>query len=212
MTRVVWDDVGQRLYRAGIDRGMLYTADAAVPWNGLASVTESPNAGAPTAVYLDGQKVLNVPGGEDFQATISTYAAPAEFAPCAGRILLQAGMYATEQPKETFWFSYRTLNGNDVDDMGTTYRVHVVANALATIGDFVNSTINDNSGATLQSWSITTTPIAVPGMRPTSHFVFDTRLVSSDLLHEIEAILYGDQDGNNPRIPTTTELALLLTS
>lgn len=89
MTRVVWDDTGQRRYRTGVDRGMLYTTDAAVAWNGLASVTESPVVSDPTAVYLDGQKILNLPEGEDFAATISAYSAPIEFAPCAGRLLLR---------------------------------------------------------------------------------------------------------------------------
>ena len=212
MTRVVWDDTGQRRYRTGVDRGMLYTTDAAVAWNGLASVTEAPVASDPTAVYLDGQKILNLPEGEDFTATISTYSAPIEFASCAGRGLLQAGMYATDQPKETFWFSYRTLNGDDVSLLGTTYRLHVVANALATIGDFAHTTMSDKAAATLQSISITTTPVVISGRRPTAHFVFDTRLASSDHIHAIEAILYGDQDGNDPRIPTTTELSALLTS
>ena len=213
MTRVIWDDTGQHRHRAGIDRGMLYTSDNAVAWNGLVSVTEAPATNDPTAVYLDGQKVLNVPDGEDFTATIQTYGAPVEFAPCAGRLLLQAGVYATDQPKETFWFSYRTLNGDDVNALGSTYRLHVVANALATIGDITNTTITESkSSPVIQAWSVTTTPIAISGLRPTAHFVFDTRLVTSDLVHRIEAILYGDQDGNNPRVPTTTELALLLTS
>jgi hypothetical protein len=211
MTRVVWDDTGQRRYRAGVDRGMLYTSDAAVPWNGLSSVTETPVSSALTTVYLDGQKVSNVSGGETFEATIQTYGAPAEFAPCAGRMLLQAGLYVTDQPKESFWFSYRTLNGNDVDEIGATYRLHIVANALAVISDFVNSTLNDKAAATLQSWSVSTTPVVISGIRPTSHFVIDTRLVASDIVHEFEAILYGDQYGNEPRIPTSSELALLLT-
>lgn len=212
MTRVVWDDTGQRRYRTGVDRGMLYTTDAAVAWNGLASVTESPVVSDPTAVYLDGQKILNLPEGEDFAATISAYSAPIEFAPCAGRLLLQAGMYATDQPRETFWFSYRTLNGDDVSIVGATYRLHVVANAIATVGDFAHTTVSDKAAATLQSIAITTTPVVISGMRPTAHFVFDTRLASSDHIHAIEAILYGDQDGNDPRIPTTTELYTLLTS
>lgn len=90
--------------------------------------------------------------------------------------------------------------------------MHVVANAIATVGDFAHTTVSDKAAATLQSIAITTTPVVISGMRPTAHFVFDTRLASSDHIHAIEAILYGDQDGNDPRIPTTTELYTLLTS
>lgn len=213
MTRVIWDKTGERRYRAGVDRGMLYVGDVAVPWNGLVSVTESPKAGEPTAIYLDGNKVQNVPAGEDFVATIEAFTVPVEFAPCAGRLFLGAGLYATDQPKQTFWFSYRTLTGNDVDDVRvpTDYRIHIVCNALAKIADFSHNTTADKIALTTHIGEITTVPISVPGLRPSAHYVVDTRHVTSSLLNMFEAILYGGGD-SDPRIPTVSELAMLLTT
>ncbi len=41
MTRLVWDQLGDRVYETGLDRGVLYFTDGGgVPWNGLTSVEE----------------------------------------------------------------------------------------------------------------------------------------------------------------------------
>jgi hypothetical protein len=210
MSRVTWDASGQRLFHAGVDRGMLYVGAAvAVPWSGLLSVTESPTGGDGQPYYLDGQKVLNIPAGQDFAATIETFGAPDEFAPCAGRFLLAAGLYASDQPKQTFGFSYRTLIGNDVAGTSFAYKVHIVFNALAKIADFTHTTVSETPSAETYSFDISTVPIAISLRRPTAHVVFDSRHVSSSTLFSIEDILYGD-DVDDPRLPTATELATLL--
>src|SRR5262249_5926841 len=100
MARVVWDDTGERLYQVGVDRGMLYLDPGiAVAWVGLVSMTENPSGGDAQLYYLDGTAILNTPLGEDFAGAIEAFAAPAEFAPCAGRARLSNGLYAGEQPK-----------------------------------------------------------------------------------------------------------------
>jgi hypothetical protein len=209
MTRVVWDAPGERLYHTGVDRGMLYIDDAipiAVPWNGLASVTESPSGASSQPFYVDGQKVLNIASGEDFGASIEAYSAPLEFAPCAGRLRLSTALFLADQPRKPFGFSYRTLVGND--SMGTdyAYKIHVVYNALAAISDYAHTSRTDKSTAKTHSWAITTTPMFVQGYKPTSHFVFDTRFNGGRLVTELENILYGD-DTHAPRLPTVDELA-----
>jgi hypothetical protein len=214
MTRVTWDDAGLRLYHTGIDRGMLYVVygvPVAVPWNGLAGVTESPVGGDPTPYYLDGRKILNISSGEDFSATIEAYASPLEFAACAGRLRLSTGLYATGQPKQTFGFAYRTLIGNDSVGTGYAYKIHVIYNATAQIADFAHGTITTRPSPTLRSWNVTTYPVVSSGYRPTSHVVIDSRLVSSAGISGVEAILYGD-DTNDARLPTIPELITLLAS
>lgn len=211
MTRAVWDDEGQHFYQTGVDRGMLYVGTVAVPWVGLVSVTEDPSGGDGQPFYLDGQKVLNVPAGEDFNATIESFAFPIEFASCAGRFQLGAGLYATDQPKTTFGFSYRTLVGNE--EIGTTlaYKIHIVYGATAKLPDFSHETISDSVSAKTISFSVSTVPVQIPGFRPTSHLVVDTRRVTLDILNEIEAILYGDDNGD-ARLPTPDELVTILNS
>jgi hypothetical protein len=212
MTRIIWNDIGQKVYHAGIDRGTFYFGTIGVPWFGLVSVTESPSGGDAEPVFLDGTKVQNVPGRVDFDATIQALSAPIEFASCAGRLELAAGLYATDQPKEKFGFSYRTLIGNDVLDTNFGYKIHVVYNAMAKISDFTHTTKSGSSSVSPYSWAITTTPImALPNKRPTSHFIFDTNRLSPDSINLIEAILYGDDD-DGPRLPTLGELGTILNS
>jgi hypothetical protein len=208
MTRVVWDDLGKRLYHTGVDRGMLYISDAipvAVPWNGLVSVTESPGGGIGQPYYIDGQKVLNVPSGEDFSATIESYAAPLEFAPCAGRIQLSTGLFSADQPKKPFGFSYRTRIGNDTGGVSFAYKIHIVYNALAKIADFTHGTDTATPTTSTHSWDISTVPVSVTGYKPMAHFVVDSRLVTSAALSAIENVLYGT-DTSSPRIPDPAEL------
>ena len=50
MTKLLWDQVGEREYETGVDRGVLYLPDGSgqyndgFAWNGLVTVTESPSA------------------------------------------------------------------------------------------------------------------------------------------------------------------------
>lgn len=211
MSKLIWDAAGQRTYYTGIDRGVLYVGTVVVPWAGLVSVSESPSGGDATPYYLDGQKVLNTPSGEDFDGTIETYAFPLEFAPCAGRIQLAAGFFAGDQPKVPFDFSYRTLVGNDLLGTDYAYRVHVVYNATAKVSDFEHGTITESVSLKSYSADFTTVPIAVPGYRPTAHYVFDSRKTAGNVLAQIETILYGNEV-SDPRMPTAEELQALLAS
>jgi hypothetical protein len=174
-------------------------------------VTESPIGGDANPYYLDGQVVLNIPAGENFSATLEAFAFPLEFAPCAGRLQLGAGLYASDQPKISFGFSYRTLLADDVEGTTLGYRIHVVYGATAKISDFAHETESDSVSLKTYSWLITTVPVEVPNFRPTAHFVVDTRRVTLDTLNAVEAILYGD-DNNDARLPTGIELNTLLTS
>lgn len=214
MTRVTWDVAGQRLFHTGVDRGMLYTGDLiplAVPWTGLASVTEASAGGSAAPYYLDGQKILNLVTGENFAGTIEAFASPDEFAPCAGRSRLSTGLFAADQPRQTFGFSYRTLVGNDTVGTSYAYKVHVVYNANAQVSNFVHATLTNDPSPKTNTWAFTTVPVVGYGFRPTSHVIFDTRKVSSGSMLAVEAMLYGD-DSNDPRLPDISELIPLLTS
>lgn len=208
MTRVTWNDVGQRLFHAGVNRGMLYVENVAVPWNGLMSITEAPTGGVAQPYYLDGRKILSISALEEYSATIETLAAPIEFAPCAGRLRLSPGLFVTDQPKPMFSFSYRTLIGNDVLSTSFGYKLHVVYNATAKISDFSHGTISDSPSVSAYSFDVETVPVLVAGFKPTAHIVIDSRL-DSDILAQVESILYGDNT-DDPRVPTASELVTLL--
>ena len=78
MSKLVWDQTGERLYETGVKYGVLYVQEGAaypkgVAWNGLTAVTESPSGAEATALYADDIKYLNLMSAEEFGATIEPY-------------------------------------------------------------------------------------------------------------------------------------------
>lgn len=211
MTKMTWDASGERRYQTGIDQGVLYVGGAGTPWNGLISVTENPSGGDAEAYFLDGQKVLNISTGEDYNATVETFAFPDEFAPCAGRIQLAAGLFASDQPKALFDFSYRTLVGDDLGGPRANYKIHLVYGALAQLQDFTYGTLTDDVSAKSYSFDLTAIPVVIPGYRPTAHFVFDSRIIKNATMGQLSSILYGS-DTQDPRSPTVDDLITLLSA
>lgn len=207
MARVSWSDVGQRFYEAGTDRGVLYLdGQDGVPWNGLIGINESPSGGEPRPYYLDGFKYLNIAAAEEFSATIRGYSSPREFDACDGTTPIHYGLFATQQPRKQFGLSYRTLVGNDVDALSLGYKIHIVYNALASPASRSYQSLGSSVSPVAFDWKITTVPPDLPGIRPTAHFVIDSRITPPRLLEKIEDILYGTAS-SEPRLPSAEELA-----
>lgn len=211
MARVTWDDDGTRYFETGIDRGMLYIPFVpGMAWNGLVRVTETPTGTAPREFYIDGQKYLNLPSLEEYAATIEAFSSPKLFATATGMAELSPGMFVTDQIRQAFGFSYRTLIGSDTADLGADYKIHIVYNAMAKTSDFTAKTTNETGDTPTQTWSITTiAPQDSTPFRPTSHFIIDTRKVDQDVVAHIEDVLYGT-DTSDPRLPTVSELLAIL--
>ena len=191
MTRLTWDDMGERYYESGVDKGVLYIDYLGVAWSGLISVVQSPTGGEPKPYYLDGFKYLNLSSAEEYEATINAFQAPAEFLQCEGIASIQNGLFAGEQPRKEFGLSYRTRIGNDVsEEIG--YKIHIVYGCLASPSERSHGTINDSVDPLTLSWKITSRPDSnFTGLKPTAHFVIDTRLVEEPLLTDFQEIIYG---------------------
>ena len=205
MTRMTWSDPGTRFFETGVDRGVLYVNNVAVVWNGLVSISESPTGGEAKAYYQDGVKYLNVATSEEFAATLDAFSSPKEFAPCDGTGSIAKGLFATQQPRRAFSLSYRTLVGNDLEAQNHGYKIHLVYNALAAPASRTYSTTSDTTEPSTLSWSLTTLPPSLTGLKPTAHFVIDSRETPRMLLAAIEDMLYGT-DGTDPRMPLVSEL------
>ena len=205
MPRLTWDNVGERFYETGVDRGVLYVgSDAGVAWTGLISVTQTPSIGTAKEYYLDAVKYVNLAPSEEFAATIDAYTYPNEFGQCDGTASAYTGLFITQQPRKPFGLSYRTLIGNDADGE-SAYKIHIVYNATAFPSEKVFKSLSGSSDPTEFSWDITTRPPAMPGYKPTAHIEIDTRTASSGSVSDIEDILYGT-DITPSRIPTLAEL------
>lgn len=192
MARLVWNQVGERYYETGVDRGVLYpNTGPGVPWNGLISVGENSSGGDVESFFIDGVKYLDIVGSETFQATIDAYSAPAEFAACEGNKTLSPGLFVTNQPRKTFGFSYRTLIGNDLLGTSFGYKLHIVYNATVSPRSQSSSTLDNSPNASSKQWTVNAVPPLSSTYKPTAHLVIDSTKANASKLATLEAYLYG---------------------
>lgn len=211
--KLVWDQEGQKLYETGVDKGVLYPYDNGtygngVAWNGLTAVNESPSGAEPTPLWADNRKYLELISTEEFGFTIEAYMSPEEFDACDGSLEIAPGVYAGQQNRKSFGFSYRTLIGNDAEGTDYGYKIHLVYGAKAKPSSRDNATVNDSPEARTLSWECSTTPVDVPGGKPTAHLVIDSTKVDAEKLAALEAILYGGEA--EAKLPTIAEVIELL--
>ena len=220
MSRLTWDNNGERLYETGVKNGVLYPIQTngsyskGVAWNGLTAVTESPSGAEPTALYADDIKYLNLISNEEFSATIEAYTYPDEFAECDGSASLADGVTLGQQKRKTFGLCYRTSLGNDVDGNDYGYKLHLVYGCLAAPSEKAYATINDSPEAITFSWEVSTTPVSVAGFKPTSQITIDSTKADKAKLSALEDILYGkdgaEAEGAGPRLPLPDEIKTLM--
>ena len=214
MSKIVWDQTGDRLYETGVNHGVLYIPTSGVyskgvAWNGLTAVTESPSGAEATALYADDIKYLNLMSTEEFACTIEAYTYPDEFAECDGSASLVAGVNIGQQPRKTFGLCYRTTIGNDTDSNAHGYKLHMVYGCLAAPSEKAYATINDSPEAITFSWEVSTTPVNVTGHKPTALLTIDSTKADPTKLTALEKILYGDTEAE-PRLPLPDEIATLM--
>lgn len=216
MSKLVWDKTGERQYENGVDRGVLYLyKDGAykngVVWNGLTAVNESPSGAEPSALWADNTKYLNLMSAEEFGASIEAYMYPDEFSECDGSAEIATGVYAGQQKRSMFGFSYRTKLGNDVDGGDFGYKLHLLYGCLASPSEKGYATENDSPEAITFSWEVSTTPVEVPGLKPTACVTIDSTKVDAEKLAALELILYGSED-EEARLPLPEELATIFSA
>lgn len=205
---IAWNEIGEKIYEGGLDRGVFYPKTGpGVPWNGLRAVDEADSAGAAKSYFIDGQKYYQEVSPGDFQATITAYTYPPEMDPYIGNGQISGGVLVDNQRQKSFGMSYRTMIGNDVFGADFGYKLNLVYNALATPSSKSFSSLGEKLEPTDLAWDITTTPVKIPGFRPSAHLTFDSRYVSNFAMLVIERILYGYFE--DPRLPGPEELDIL---
>lgn len=211
MAQLTWDNVGERVYETGVDHGVLFLPDntgdyvTGVAWNGLVTVTESPSGAEANPQYADNIKYLNLVSAEDFGGTIEAFTYPDEFAQCDGTATPSPGVAVGQQSRKTFGLVYRTRVGNDLEGADAGYKLHLVYGAQASPSEKAYSTINDSPEALTFSWEFTTTPVPVPGLKPTAVITIDSTKADYTSLEALEDQLFGTV-GADPRLPTPAEV------
>ena len=212
---LTWDETGSRKYENGISHGVLYKKDTTknkwigVAWNGLTSVSESPEGADPNDLWADNIKYATLRGAETFGGTIEAYTYPEEFESCDGSAVIATGVTIGQQPREVFRLCYRTEQGNDENsDLG--YKLHLVYNCTCSPSERSYETINDSPDAITFSWEFDTNPVNVTGQkRGTSLIVVDSTKVDATKLGNLEKALYGTSN-SDPYLPDPDDVIAML--
>lgn len=209
MTVLAWDQVGDRRYETGIDRGVLYLPDGtAVPWSGLVSITENLEREV-KSYFLDGIKFLDHHVPRVYSAKLGAYTYPDELDELLGMSQFAPGVYVHDQRAKLFNLSYRTREANDVEGPDAGYKIHIVYNILAIPSSPALSTLSKSSAPALFEWTLTGTPPQMFGMRPTNHISLHSRGIDPELLATLEGLLYGTST-DDPSLPRMVDLLALI--
>ena len=220
MSKLKWDQTGEKFYETGVKNGVLYllnesgTYNTGVAWNGLTAVTESPSGAEATKLYADDTNYVSLYSAEVFGATVEAYTYPPEFEACDGTAQLTKGVTIGQQDRSTFGMCYRTAIGNDVAGNDYGYKLHLIYGAKASPSEKAYNTINDSPEAITFSWELTTTPVTVNGFKPTASITIDSTKADPTKLAALEDILYGKdgEPGSEARLPLPDEIKTLMTT
>ena len=213
MSKIVWDQTGDRIYETGCDHGVIYPmVNNAYPkgyaWNGLSQVDEKPTGGEANDIYADNIKYLSLMSAEQLDIAIQAYTYPDEFRECDGSREVVEGVNVGQQTRKTFGFCYRTIVGNDAEGNDHGYKLHLVYNIKVSPSQRTYQTVNDNPEAISFSWEGKTTPVVLETVdsttkkpyKPTASITIDSTQANADKLAALEAILYGTEN-EDARLP-----------
>lgn len=209
-----WDETGERLYETGVKNAVFYPYDTTtkkytggVAWNGITSISESPEGAEANDLYADDIKYLSLISTETFKATVEAYMYPEEFAYYDGSAALTDGVMIGQQNRPMFGLCYKTTLGNDVSGNDYGYKLHIIYGCKASPSEKGYETINDSPDAITFSWEISTTPVAVTGFKPTATVVIDSTKADAAKLALLEQKLFGTPaSGNDDAIPAELPL------
>ena len=218
MSKMVWDQVGKKTYKTGVEQVGLYPQDdkgqypKGVPWSGVSNVTDTPSGGEPNDIYADDQKYLTLMSTEEYGGSITAYASPQEFDECDGSISPTDGVLIRQQTRKGFGLVYKNLVGNDTEDTDYGYELHLVWGAKASPSEESHDTVNESPSATELSWSFTCTPVRIETkingktVKPSAHMVVSSKAAK---IAELEKVLYGDES-TEPKLPLPDEVLEIL--
>lgn len=220
---LTWDNQGERWFEMGVDHGVLYPYNSTtgkykpgVAWNGLTSVSDSPEGGDPNDLWADNMKYASLRAAETLKGTIEAYMYPEEFAVLDGTVKAANGIYFGQQKRGKFGLCYRSKTGNDTDNEAG-YKLHLIYGCSVSPSEKQYETINDSPDAITFSWEFdanavpVNSPVAGESIKPVASITIDSTKVDAAVLSVIEAKLYGTSgEGNEAELPTPDEILEML--
>ena len=202
MPQIKWDEEGTHIYHTGVSKGVLFPFDNAqnrysqgVAWNGLKTVTETPEGDESSDIYADNLKYLTLLSAPSFKFTIEAYTYPDEFALCDGTAQLVKGVTLGQQPRTRFAFSYCTRLGNDTKGDSYGELLHIIYGAMAAPSERAYNTVSDSPEAISFSWECSTIPVQLDGFQPVSVVTVDSSKLDASKYKKLTDKLYGVSAG-----------------
>lgn len=212
MSKLTWDQDGERLFETGVEQCVLYSkATGATPyptgvaWNGITAINENPSGAEATKLYADDRVYLNLISNEEFGCTVEAYTYPDEFAECDGSAHVSAvgggvvsGLSLGQQKRKPFGLSYFTKIGNDEAGSDFGWKIHLVYGCKAAPASKSYATVNDSPEAITFSWEVSTEPVDVGGgFKPLAHLEIDTTKFEGGLNNELIVALIKKLQGSD---------------
>jgi hypothetical protein len=207
MAKLEWDKIQERIFEAGVERGVLYPLDGpGVPWNGLVAINEKTSREI-KSYYLDGVKYLDhfVPGA--YAAQIQAFTYPDVLDGILGTQEFVSGVRVHDQRAGMFHLAYRTLIGDPLEGLDLGYKLHLVYNLTANPSDGSFNSLTEQVAAETFTWDVSGVQTSMWGIRPANHLSFDSRYTDPAVLQYVEDQLYGTDTID----PTMPDLVALLT-
>lgn len=93
--KLVWDQVGERVYETGIEQVALFPQvggayPKGVAWNGITALNITPSGAEATPLYANDNKYVTLMSKEELGGTIEAYTYPEEWAECDGSAALSS--------------------------------------------------------------------------------------------------------------------------
>lgn len=214
MSALVWDKIEDRHIENGVSHGVLFSKKGesakmtGVVWNGLTSVSDSPDGAEANDIYADNIKFASMRSAENAKGTIEALMYPDEFAECDGSYAIAPGVTIGQQPRKSFAFSY-TTNISSSTEANIGYKLHIVYGCTASPSEKTHETVNDSPDADTFSWEYDTVPIALKDGKVTATLEIDSTKVAPEKMKLITDKLWGSETGESELL-TPDEIMELL--
>ena len=208
MSKLQWPKE-DRYYETGVDKVAVYVGSKSEAWNGVTAVNETPSGGEPTKIYADNVVYGAVMSPEENSLTIECLNYPRLFSQCVGKTELVDGVFISQQNRNPFGFTYRSLvkNGNVANK--DHYKIHLFYKMFCASSEESNATLNDSPEQKTLSFSATALDVPISEELTGARIVLDSRAFDKaglvNALRIIENYLYGT-DSTKPTIPTLSQI------
>ena len=197
--KLVFDESGKRFFETGVQEVAMFPqiANGTYPkgyaWNGVTSISESPEGGEANPYYADNMKYFSIMSAEEFGGTIEAYYYPDEFMPCMGLEKIADGTYINMQSKQSCGLAYKTKLGNDIVGSDFGFKLHLVYGVKVNPSESSYETESDSPEPSAMSWDFDSTPVTVTGKKATSVCTIDSTKVAPAKMKLLLDAIYGTE-------------------